>query len=97
MPSALAYMLLVLSISLLNGQSPPGKPEIHKCRSPDKETFTCWWNPGSDGGLPTNYSLTYSKEGEKNTYECPDYKTSGPIPVSLASSTLPYGKYTSSQ
>lgn len=71
-------MLLVLSISLLNGQSPPGKPEIHKCRSPDKETFTCWWNPGSDGGLPTNYSLTYSKEGEKNTYECPDYKTSGP-------------------
>lgn len=78
MSSALAYMLLVLSISLLNGQSPPGKPEIHKCRSPDKETFTCWWNPGSDGGLPTNYSLTYSKEGEKNTYECPDYKTSGP-------------------
>ncbi|XP_021038627.1 prolactin receptor isoform X1 [Mus caroli] len=78
MPSALACMLLVLSISLLNGQSPPGKPEIHKCRSPDKETFTCWWNPGSDGGLPTNYSLTYSKEGEKNTYECPDYKTSGP-------------------
>lgn len=78
MPSALAFVLLVLNISLLKGQSPPGKPEIHKCRSPDKETFTCWWNPGTDGGLPTNYSLTYSKEGEKTTYECPDYKTSGP-------------------
>ncbi|XP_006991426.1 prolactin receptor isoform X1 [Peromyscus maniculatus bairdii] len=78
MPSALAFILLFLNIGLLNGQSPPGKPEIHKCRSPDKETFTCWWNPGADGGLPTNYSLTYSKEGEKDTHECPDYKTSGP-------------------
>ncbi|KAL6042799.1 hypothetical protein STEG23_015387, partial [Scotinomys teguina] len=78
MPSALALILLFLNIGLLNGQSPPGKPEIHKCRSPDKETFTCWWNPGSDGGLPTNYSLTYSKEGETTTHECPDYNTSGP-------------------
>ncbi|XP_041486977.1 prolactin receptor isoform X1 [Microtus oregoni] len=78
MTSVLAFILLFLNISLLNGQSPPGKPEIHKCRSPDKETFTCWWNPGTDGGLPTNYSLTYSKEGEKTTHECPDYKTSGP-------------------
>ncbi|XP_077611917.1 prolactin receptor isoform X1 [Crocuta crocuta] len=76
--STIFVLLLFLDTSLLNGQSPPGKPEIFKCRSPEKETFTCWWKPGEDGGLPTNYTLTYHKEGETLTHECPDYITSGP-------------------
>ncbi|XP_035876109.1 prolactin receptor isoform X2 [Phyllostomus discolor] len=71
-------LLLFLSIDLLKGQSPPGKPEITKCRSTEKETFSCWWKPGPDGGLPTNYTLTYHKEKDSVIYECPDYKTSGP-------------------
>ncbi|KAM5331181.1 prolactin receptor isoform 1-T5 [Glossophaga mutica] len=71
-------LLLFLNINLLKGQSPPGKPEITKCRSTEKETFSCWWKPGPDGGLPTNYTLTYRKEGDPVTSECPDYKTSGP-------------------
>nr|XP_028605036.1 prolactin receptor [Podarcis muralis] len=64
-------------LQLHSGQ-PPGKPELIRCRSPEKETFTCWWKPSSDGGLPSNYTLFYNKEGDKAYYECPDYTTAGP-------------------
>ncbi|MEE6508300.1 hypothetical protein FKM82_020331 [Ascaphus truei] len=77
--SPLIFILLILvNTRSLNAQSPPGKPEYKKCRSYEKETFSCWWEPGSDGGLPTNHSLLYRKERDPTVYECPDYQTSGP-------------------
>ncbi|XP_061589246.1 prolactin receptor a [Cololabis saira] len=71
--------LLLFSMIHAGGTSPsrPGKPTLTSCRSPEKETFTCWWEPGSDGGLPTTYALFYRKENSDKVYECPNYHAAG--------------------
>ncbi|KPP72513.1 prolactin receptor-like [Scleropages formosus] len=60
--------------------SPPPRPQIHYCRSPNMETFTCWWrfpdNPLLGNGNVT-YVLTYAV-GKGSKQECPDYTTGGP-------------------
>ncbi|XP_058272122.1 prolactin receptor a isoform X2 [Hemibagrus wyckioides] len=61
------------------GLQAPDQPQLLSCRSPEKETFTCWWETGdAERDLNTSYALYYSLEGSDKVYECPDYKTAGP-------------------
>ncbi|XP_077593974.1 prolactin receptor a [Stigmatopora nigra] len=73
----LSWLLFLVITVRAKGHSRPGKPTLTSCRSPEKETFTCWWQPGSDEGQPTTYALYYRKESSDIVYECPDYYTAG--------------------
>ncbi|KAI1885188.1 hypothetical protein AGOR_G00217610 [Albula goreensis] len=55
------------------------RPHIHYCRSPNMETFTCWWHFPGNGSLSSQnlkYTLTYTV-GKGPKQECPDYVTGG--------------------
>ncbi|XP_054842448.1 growth hormone receptor [Eublepharis macularius] len=54
------------------------RPHIIKCRSPEMETFSCYWNNGDFHSLtaPENIQLMYIKR-QSEWKECPDYVTAG--------------------
>ncbi|KAI5090118.1 growth hormone receptor precursor, partial [Silurus meridionalis] len=56
------------------------RPYIYYCRSPNMETFTCWWHP-LDNSLQGDDNITYKliyTLGKQPPAECPDYVTGGP-------------------
>lgn len=72
-----------------------GRPQIIKCRSPEMETFSCYWSNGDFPHLsaPGTIQLLYLKwKGEWK--ECPDYVTAGEnscyFNVSYTSVWVPY-------
>ncbi|XP_017348546.1 prolactin receptor a isoform X1 [Ictalurus punctatus] len=71
-------LFLIFSSPAAVGLQAPDQPRLRSCRSPERETFTCWWEPGDNGDLNTTYALYYLMEGSEKVYECPDYKMAGP-------------------
>ncbi|XP_041087096.1 growth hormone receptor-like isoform X2 [Polyodon spathula] len=69
----------MVSLSASTNYSCDGRPFFTGCRSPEQETFTCWWDPGAYGNLTGTpaFQVLYSKSGCQDPMECPDYVTSG--------------------
>lgn len=73
------------------GTSSSGKPRFTKCRSPELETFSCYWTEGDNPDLktPGSIQLYYAKresqrqaariahEWTQEWKECPDYVSAG--------------------
>ncbi|NXM24219.1 GHR protein, partial [Oxyruncus cristatus] len=71
-------------------------PQISICRSPEMETFSCYWTDGNFYNLtaPRKIQLLYMKSIDEDWKECPDYITSGEnscyFNVSYTSIWVPY-------
>ncbi|XP_057900390.1 growth hormone receptor isoform X2 [Melospiza georgiana] len=80
----LRHLLFTLALICANDSLSAGDdllqwPQISKCRSPEMETFSCFWTAGNFYNLtvPRILQLLYKKSNEEDWKECPDYMTSG--------------------
>ncbi|KAH0627915.1 hypothetical protein JD844_008485 [Phrynosoma platyrhinos] len=82
------YLKILSASHFLFSTAPSGRPKIFKCRSPEMETFSCYWTTGNFPNFttPGTIHLLYSKsignkyldEDKKSEWEeCPDYVTAG--------------------
>ncbi|XP_075444933.1 growth hormone receptor isoform X1 [Ascaphus truei] len=81
---ALWLLLVTLALvcaddSLSPSEVTSGRPRITQCRSPQQETFTCYWTYGDFHNLssPGLIKLQYRKMGELNWTDCPDNVSAG--------------------
>ncbi|KAM5264732.1 growth hormone receptor isoform 1-T1 [Ctenodactylus gundi] len=85
---ALWQLLLTLALAssstaFSGSEDSSGKPKVTKCRSPELETFSCYWTDGGHHGLKTLgsvqlfYTRRNSKELVQEWRECPDYVSAG--------------------
>ncbi|XP_008840326.1 growth hormone receptor isoform X2 [Nannospalax galili] len=60
-----------------------GKPKFTKCRSPELETFSCYWTDGdyhdlkTPGSIQLFYARRIAHEWSQEWKECPDYVSAG--------------------
>ncbi|XP_056369077.1 growth hormone receptor [Oenanthe melanoleuca] len=80
----LRHLLFILALICANDSLSASddllqRPQISKCRSPEMETFSCFWTAGNVYNLtvPRILQLLYKKSNEEDWKECPDYITSG--------------------
>ncbi|XP_053557224.1 growth hormone receptor isoform X2 [Bombina bombina] len=80
---AMAFWFLLVTVALVcmdasHSTKEVEKPKITKCRSPQQETFMCYWTYGDFHNLsaPGLLKLQYMKK-DMNWTDCPDTITSG--------------------
>ncbi|XP_078531141.1 growth hormone receptor [Lissotriton helveticus] len=66
-------MLFCRTVSL----SPNEREPVFRCRSPEQETFTCFWNYGNVRNVTGRVRLMYALGKDFVWAECPDYKSAG--------------------
>ncbi|XP_018417806.1 PREDICTED: growth hormone receptor [Nanorana parkeri] len=106
----LATLMLVCSGSFSNAsEDTSGRPRITHCRSPQLETFTCYWTYGDFRNLSTSIKFQFTKQIGLNWTDCPDTVSAGengcyfsknytsiwvPYHVRLVSDDVTYHEYT---
>lgn len=85
MATRLVFLSLVcgaVSVSvgehLTTSEVPPKRPYFVDCRSPEQETFSCWWSAGDYQNLTGPGALSVFFQKNRDVWrECPDYSTAG--------------------
>ncbi|KAM8960870.1 growth hormone receptor [Pelodytes ibericus] len=72
----LVFLKARFSVSEEQFHATSGKPSITECRSPELETFTCYWTYGNLTS-PSLVKLQYMKKNDFNWSDCPDNVSAG--------------------